>query len=591
MKTLMILFILLFKLNLYAQNSILIVNSYHKGYEWSDDVIDGMESVFYKNSDIDINILYMDSKRVTSKEYYNNLELLYKVQLKNRKYDLVIAVDRFAYDFVLKSYNSFFDDVPILAVGIENYSKENSKKYNLENKISVYMEKRDLKSNITLIENQISWLENLYIINDQSLNAKHTEPLIQEVMSKHNKKYNMNYIKADNLDALEKLFNKKEENAAILFIRFYKNSDGRLNKNQKIAKFIKNSKVPVFITDSIFINKGAVGGKIIDLKIFGENSGNIAVDMLKDFKPQIKVFEELSYIYDAQKLEEFNISLSNLYVKYKLINQSITFFDKHRKLTNFVFTISPFLILLILALIHNIYMRKKVENALQLTLQQSKLAEIGETFSSIAHQWKTPLIEITAIAQEKFILDDSSQKEDESYVKDIMTQVKYMNDTIENFQQFIMPSNKKTEFNVFDAITDMLNIVEHNMKYSYIDIKLSVKENTNLLILGYKNEFMQSILNIINNAKDELIKQDIKNRWIKINISNEGKRLVIVIEDNAGGIKAKNVYDIFEAYNSTKEKGHGIGLYMAKMIIEDKMGGFILVFNTKHGAYFKIMLG
>jgi C4-dicarboxylate-specific signal transduction histidine kinase len=252
---------------------------------------------------------------------------------------------------------------------------------------------------------------------------------------------------------------------------------------------------------------------------------------------------------------------------------------------------SHFLILLILALIHNIYMRKKVENALQLTLQQSKLAEIGEIFSSIAHQWKTPLIEITAIAQEKFILGNSSQKEDESYVKDIMTQVKYMNDTIENFQQFIMPSNKKIEFNVFDAIKDMLNIVDHNMKYSYIDISLRVNENTNLLILGYKNEFMQSILNIINNAKDELIKQDIKNRCIKINIFNEGKKLVIAIEDNAGGIKAKNIYDIFKAYNSTKEHGHGIGLYMAKMIIEDKMGGFILVYNTKNGAYFKIMLG
>ena len=104
-----LLLFILFQTFLFANSSILIINSYHKGYEFSDSILSGIERTLYINEDIDINVLYMDSKRVTSKEYYNNLENLYSVQLKNRKYDLVIAIDRFAYDFVLEISARFFN--------------------------------------------------------------------------------------------------------------------------------------------------------------------------------------------------------------------------------------------------------------------------------------------------------------------------------------------------------------------------------------------------------------------------------------------------------------------------------------------------
>ena len=44
---------------------------------------------------------------------------------------------------------------------------------------------------------------------------------------------------------------------------------------------------------------------------------------------------------------------------------------------------------------------EKIKNT-QYMIQQSKLAEIGEIFSSIAHQWKAPLVEITSLAQDMF---------------------------------------------------------------------------------------------------------------------------------------------------------------------------------------------
>ena len=102
----------------------------------------------------------MDSKRVTSKEYFENLKNLYAVQLKNRKYDLVITVDRFAYDFVLDNYTTLFNNIPVLTVGIENFNINNATNVGLK-KISALLEKRDLKGNIELIEKMFPKLERM----------------------------------------------------------------------------------------------------------------------------------------------------------------------------------------------------------------------------------------------------------------------------------------------------------------------------------------------------------------------------------------------------------------------------------------------
>ena len=106
---------------------------------------------------------------------------------------------------------------------------------------------------------------------------------------------------------------------------------------------------------------------------------------------------------------------------------------------------------------------------------------------------------------------------------------------------------------------------------------------------------MQTLLNIVNNAKEQILKNKAKNRdktkgQITINIKNINHFVQIEIEDNAGGIPNEYLPLIFDPYFSTKKDGHGIGLYMAKLIIEDKMNGQISVENTSEGAKFIIKL-
>ena len=144
---------------------ILIINSYHKGFQWSDDILAGMEEVFYNHPEITTNILYMDSKRVSSEEYYAKLRELYKLQLQNQKYDLIVAVDKFAYDFLIKYYHELFTDETILFTGLEQFNPEDVQKEGLDDRIYGILEKRAIPETIPMISHMIPNLKKLYIIN------------------------------------------------------------------------------------------------------------------------------------------------------------------------------------------------------------------------------------------------------------------------------------------------------------------------------------------------------------------------------------------------------------------------------------------
>jgi len=719
--------VLLSNTNLFAQNkkNILIINSYHRGFQWSDDVLNGIESTLY-GTKINSTVWYMDSKRIASPKYFKELKDLYKLQLSKNNYDLIVAIDKFAYEFTLQHYNELFKNEPIYFVGIEQFFPEEVRKYNLQKKVSGLLEKRAIEDIIKIISKLMPKLQKLYIINDKSENGDDTDPFIKNAINDLENRFEIEYIRSSTLDELKNKFSKFVENEAVFFIRFYNDKDGHLYMNSEIAHMIDASKIPVFSTDTLFIEKGSTGGKLVPIKNFGINAGNDILGILdKSLQtPFIKTAKEFEYKFDFEKIQEFNLDPDILNVDYSYVNSPLSFLNTHREFVNFVFVISPFLLFLILGLIHNLYLRIKstkllkqrmefdkvlldsiktpivwqdekgkvvdsnakfcdfmnlpcpkvkgktlkdyvkndpnvtiskvlepfINNSLEenqmvikgkndkeytylinqtnytenifktkgtvtvftditketqalkekrkhqeFVIQQSKLAEIGEVFSSIAHQWKSPLVEIATIAQEKLYSQDGEIKEeDDKFVNEIMFQVKYMTETINSFQKFIMPSTQKIVFDINESVEEMLEIIRHNIKYNYVEINVNVEANTQLMILGYKNELMQTLLNIVNNAKEAIIKQKSEDKisqgTININIKNIKNKVQIEIEDNGGGIPQKYLEQIFEPYFTTKKDGHGIGLYMAKLIIEDKIGGTINVSNTKYGAKFIIQL-
>ena len=233
----------------------------------------------------------------------------------------------------------------------------------------------------------------------------------------------------------------------------------------------------------------------------------------------------------------------------------------------------------------------------QFLIQQSKLAEMGDMVAAIAHQWNEPLVELSALVQDiqtSYLLNELKEINVKDFVNDSMVQIKYMSKTLSDFRNFLKPSTKKKLFSISKALNEINEIIGKQIFYSNIIMNFNYEnKDEELLIYGYENEFKQVLLNLINNAKNKIVEnknEDNKKYKIDINIKRCQNFNTIEIVDDGGKIDEKIINSIFEPYFTTKESGTGIGLYMAKVIIEDKMRGTISVRNDENRVIFTIKL-
>ncbi|MDN5089319.1 PAS domain-containing sensor histidine kinase [Aliarcobacter butzleri] len=236
---------------------------------------------------------------------------------------------------------------------------------------------------------------------------------------------------------------------------------------------------------------------------------------------------------------------------------------------------------------------KKNTKQQHMIMQQNKLAQMGEMIENIAHQWRQPLAQInSSIILIDAILEKHNFKDTlvENKLTEIESLTSYMSKTISDFKNFFNPNKKKTIFNVEEAIQKANDVLKGLINSHHIQMEINIEKD--LKINSYLGELQQVILIIINNSIDAFIHMNIHFPKILINAYTDNESLVIHIEDNALGINSDLLDKIFEPYFTTKHKaqGTGLGLYIAKMIVENSLLGFLSVENKQNGACFTIKI-
>jgi PAS domain S-box-containing protein len=234
-------------------------------------------------------------------------------------------------------------------------------------------------------------------------------------------------------------------------------------------------------------------------------------------------------------------------------------------------------------------LKENKEKQEKILIQKSKMASMGEMIGNIAHQWRQPLSQLSGLffdIESAYDYKELNKKYLQNRVEEANDLLEYMSKTIDDFRNFFNPNSKKEKFFIKDSVDNAVKIVKSTLDFYHIELIVNIDEFYE--INGYKNEYSQAVMNIISNAKDILIEKNIQNPQIKIYLE-KNKKATLCIEDNAGGINEQIIDKIFDPYFTTKyEYGTGIGLYMTKLIIEEKMNGSISAKNTKDGAKFLI---
>lgn len=715
MKILKFIIVLIFYSSFLYSNEILLLQSYNKGLKWTDGISHGIEDVMKKHPEYELTTEYMDSKKIESENYFDELLDLYKKKFRHRSYKAIIAADNYAFDFVSKYHRELFPNTPVVFCGVENFNKKEITPY-LKQYVTGVVEYKDIRKNLELIYQLFPGLKMVYIISDDAYSSLAIKDQIINESNYFKDKFRVVFDNKIDFNTIDDKIAKLPKHSAILFTSFYRDMYGAYVPYHRVQAFFQRSPYPVFALNNIHVGEGVIGGYMVNPYEQGTLAAKKAFEIINGKKPSSVPISipANNYFFDNLVLKKFGISLGDVPNPSDIVNGVDSFYEKHRKFVENAFALMPLLLLLTTILVLNVIKRISLEKELlrqskldyvllnniqsaifwkandgkilgcnellchildrdkfdligkhinevmpnmceqiqevplnasnsteievqfpfqekkvfavrrtyytdennqetgvvtiltditekrkidtehkrheQFVIQRSKQSEVGEMIASIAHQWKTPLVEISAIAQEliykrrkRVLAEEDTQK----FVDDIMTQVKYMSNTIDDFRQFIKPSSKQAAFNVQEALTTLLNVVNHNLKYNYITIKIDQKSDDQLLAFGYPNEFKQCILNIINNAKDSILKRretTTTEGVIDINLRSDDSMIYLDIGDDGCGIEKDSLESIFNPFMSTKEHGDGFGLYMARLIIEDKMNGKIIAKEREQGA-------
>ncbi len=239
------------------------------------------------------------------------------------------------------------------------------------------------------------------------------------------------------------------------------------------------------------------------------------------------------------------------------------------------------------------FYKKDIQLKNEILQLKSKEAQMGEMLGMIAHQWRQPLTAINAGALDcliKMELDNFDTKHYKAFLQSTMENIDFLSETINDFRSFFRNDRSLQLTTIDKPLAKALTISGAALMSNAISV------DKHLYAKGYievnANELTQVILNIIKNAEDNFLEKQIKHPKIIITTTERGRYLELLICDNGGGIPDDDLKRIFTQGFSTKvdSVGTGLGLYMAKQIIENKHQGTLDVYNDDQGVCFKILL-
>jgi len=311
---------------------VLILNSYHQGFKWTDEVTKGaIESITSKRSDIRFYVEYMGTKWVFDKQYFEKLQDIYKTKFKTIRFDAIIASDNDAFDFLRKYRNETFGEIPVVFCGVNWFKSEDLSGQTFYTGVN---EDADIVTNLDLMLKLHPAVKNIYMVVDLTTTGQIVYQKVKELIPRY-----MNRVKIHILDDLEipqiiKTVSELSEDSLVFLTIFQKDKSGAFVEYSEIAGMLsKNSRVPVYGLWDFYLGSGIVGGMLTSGHAQGSSAGTLVLRILNgevaDLIP-VTMESPNRYRFDFVQMERFGIKQSQLPSGSSVINEPPSFYEVNK---------------------------------------------------------------------------------------------------------------------------------------------------------------------------------------------------------------------------------------------------------------------
>lgn len=366
----------------YDYPHVLLINSYHRGFEWTDTQTDAIiERIRTYNESVIVSVEYLDWKRYP---YEQNLDFQYGViqsKYKNIDIDIIITTDDIALDFVISHRTEIFKDTPIVYTGVLEESAIN-KTQGVNNIIGVY-EVLDAIGTLNLMLELQPEIKNIYVVCDATESGKDVSAAISEAIVNVNSSLNYSILDDLSYEEIETLVKEPITDSAIMMGTFTIDSLGNKKSNETFSKELAEiTTMPMYTVYEYLLEYGVIGGSLLSGTMQGRYGAELVIQLLEgtpiesletiDMKP---VYYGFDYIY----MEKNGIDVKALPVGSVVINRPVSFFELHREVILVYSLITLVLLVFVIILSYNIKIRKRAQKYLE-----AEQRELLETYEALA---------------------------------------------------------------------------------------------------------------------------------------------------------------------------------------------------------------
>ena len=353
---------------------VLVFNSYHKGLSWTDTTIKGIESVL-ANSNLNIELIYefMDTKRYQGEHYFQKLYELYKFKYSKKRFDVIIATDNDALNFLVYYRNILFFNVPVVFCGVNNFTPT---MLGGESLYTGVVEETDMDSTLKLALNLHPDTEQIFVINDTTTTGLALKEQLLSIIPKYKDLAKFVIYDDFDIEELKDTLKHLKKGTLIFLLIVNRDRSGRFFTYEETLEIIRNNSfVPIYSIWDFYIGRGIVGGMLTSAYQQGMAAAEMAKRiLLGESVDQIPINRTSPnvYMFDYKELMRFNIPVSALPKESIIINQPDTFYSKYKKVIFLTSAVVTTLSLIIILLALNIIKRKHVEKLLRSSEEKYK---------------------------------------------------------------------------------------------------------------------------------------------------------------------------------------------------------------------------
>ncbi|QWR76963.1 sensor histidine kinase [Candidatus Magnetomonas plexicatena] len=581
------------------EKHVLLLNSYNKGYLWTDNQVMGVESLFKEKDDFTLHVEYMDTKRIKSAEYYKILSELFSHKYKRIHFEVIIITDDDALDFVKEYREELFKDIPFVFCGINDYTP--AKTEGFKNFTGVN-EGADYEATLEVALKLNPGLKHAVVISDMMTTGILEKKSFNDSIGKYKQTINFTYLDNSTMDEVKQYVSKLTPDTAVFYLSFFKDRNGEdFSPSTAVTQITEASLVPVYGGVDYMLRYGIIGGMLKNSFYQGETAGKLALKILNGEKADdipVIMKSPNKFMFDYNVLQRFDIDASSLPAGATVINKPETFYFKYKRIIWAVTVLIAGLVIFIVVLLVNIQQRIKAQNELvkyqnhledlvtertrelknahQQLVESEKMAALGGLVAGVAHEINTPVgIAVTAASHLQDVtsklseaINNKTAKKDELFnyfthatksSELILTNLERTSELVKSFKLVSadQTSHEMRLFNVRDYIEKVITSLSPKLKHTSVEIKLECPPD--IEINSYPGALAQIITNFIMNSLMHAYNETGKGA-ITIEISKSDDSFTLKYSDDGKGIPEENLSKIFNPFFTTNRAGGGTGL-------------------------------